>query len=52
MFERLVPNLRAIGLLTPRVMERYQRMGFGEFVHMPASDKLSEADLLGNPSPA
>ncbi len=52
MFERLVPNLRAIGLLTPRVMERYERMGFGEFVHMPASDKLTEADLLGSPSAA
>ena len=52
MFERLVPNLRAIGLLTPRVMERYERMGFGEFVHMPASDKLTEADLLGTPSAA
>src|SRR3954453_10322053 len=27
MFSRLVPNLRAIGLMTPRVLERYDRVG-------------------------
>ena len=32
MFQRLAPNLRSIGLLTPRIMPQYERMGLGEFV--------------------
>jgi hypothetical protein len=46
MFQRLVPNLRAIGLLTPRILPRYQKIGLGEFVNLPASDKMSDADLI------
>lgn len=43
MFRRLVPNLRAIGLLTPRVVPHYHRIGLGEYVDLPATDALSEA---------
>lgn len=45
MFSRLVPNLRSIGLLTPRVQQRYDRMGFGEFVDLPPTDELDDAEL-------
>ena len=43
MFRRLVPNLRAIGLLTPRIMPHYQRAGLAEFVDLPSTDTLSDA---------
>jgi hypothetical protein len=46
MFKRLVPNLKTIGLLTPRVQSRYERMGLGEFVDLPATDEMDEATLL------
>lgn len=42
MFRRLVPNLRAIGLLTPRMVPRYERIGLGEYVDLPATDALGE----------
>ena len=47
MFERLVPNLRAIGLLTERVMPRYARVGLGQYFHMPSTDALDDDQLLG-----
>lgn len=47
MFERLVPNLRAIGLLTPRVMPRYERVGLGRYFGMPSTDLLDDDQLLG-----
>jgi hypothetical protein len=31
MFSRLVPNLRDIGLLTPRIMPHYERMGLARY---------------------
>ncbi|MGC6417546.1 MAG: ferritin-like domain-containing protein [Bradymonadia bacterium] len=43
MFKRLVPNLRAIGLLTPRILHRYEKVGLGEFIHLPATDELGDA---------
>ena len=42
MFRRLVPNLRAIGLLTPRVLPHYHRIGLGEYVDLPATDALGD----------
>ncbi len=46
MFERLVPNLRAIGLLTKRVMPRYERVGLGRYFRMPSTDQLDDEQLL------
>ena len=43
MFKRLVPNLRAIGLLTPRILHRYEKVGLGEFIHLQATDELGDA---------
>jgi len=46
MFKRLVPNLRAIGLLTPRIMPRYAKAGLAEFFDLPSSDKLTPEDMV------
>ncbi|MEE2788070.1 MAG: ferritin-like domain-containing protein [Myxococcota bacterium] len=46
MFNRLVPNLKAIGLLSPRVQGRYERMGLGEFVDLPATDQMTDEAIL------
>lgn len=46
MFRRLVPNLRDIGLLTPRIYPQYEKIGLSEFIHLNASDKMSDNDLM------
>ena len=46
MFKRLVPNLRAIGLLTPRIMPRYADIGLADFVNLSASDELSDSEII------
>ncbi|AKT44085.1 ferritin-like domain-containing protein [Chondromyces crocatus] len=46
MFSRLVPNLREIGLLTPRVMPRYEEAGLMRYFEGAAADKLTAAQLL------
>ena len=46
MFKRLVPNLRAIGLLTPRIYPQYEKIGLAEFIHLNASDGLTDTELL------
>ncbi len=46
MFKRLVPNLRAIGLLTPRIYPQYEKIGLAEFVHLNASDGLTDQELM------
>jgi hypothetical protein len=33
LFARVVPNLRRLGLLTPRVREAFDRLGILEFEH-------------------
>ena len=33
LFARVVPNLRRLGLLTPRVREAFERLGILEFEH-------------------
>lgn len=47
MFRRLVPNLRAIGLLTPRVVPHYERIGLGAYVDLPSTDALAESAGAG-----
>ncbi|MBZ4419856.1 ferritin-like domain-containing protein [Myxococcus sp. RHST-1-4] len=51
MFSRLVPNLREIGLLTPRVMPRYEAVGLMKYFHGAAADQLTAEQLLGDPAP-
>ncbi len=46
MFRRLVPNLRAIGLLTPRIMPHYASLGLGEYFDLPSSDTLTQVELV------
>jgi hypothetical protein len=49
MFSRLVPNLREIGLLTERVMPRYEAVGLMQYFHGPAADQLNAEQLLTDP---
>jgi hypothetical protein len=46
MFTRLVPNLRAIGLLGPRVQERYAAAGLMKYFGGAAADALSGEQML------
>jgi hypothetical protein len=46
MFSRLVPNLREIGLLSPRVMKRYEKVGLMQYFGGLAADKLTAEQLL------
>ncbi len=48
MFKRLVPNLKAIGLLTPRVMPRYEKVGLGQYFGGRPSDELRDEELLAS----
>jgi hypothetical protein len=46
MFSRLMPNLREIGLLGPRMREHYERVGLMKYVGGAAADQLSGAQML------
>jgi hypothetical protein len=46
MFSRLVPNLREIGLLTPRIMPAYDRVGLMQYFGGKSADKLTGDELL------
>jgi len=48
MFSRLVPNLREIGLLTPRIIPRYEEVGLMKYFGGLAADKLSAEKLLSD----
>jgi hypothetical protein len=48
MFSRLVPNLREIGLLTPRIMPRYEQHGLMRYFDGLAADKLTADKLLAD----
>lgn len=50
MFSRLVPNLREIGLISPRILPRYDEVGLLRYFNGAAADKLSADDLLQIPS--
>jgi hypothetical protein len=45
-FSRLVPNLREIGLLTPRIMPSYEKAGLSQYFGGAAADKLSGDQML------
>ena len=46
MFARLVPNLREIGLLSDRIMPRYEKVGLMRYFGGAAADKLSGQSML------
>lgn len=46
MFSRLVPNLREIGLLTPRILPRYEEAGLSQYFTGLSADRLSGDDLV------
>ena len=48
MFRRIVPNLKRIGLLGPRVRPRYAQAGLLEFEHGRAAPELTAEDLLAD----
>jgi hypothetical protein len=47
MFHRLIPNLREIGLLTPRVRPRYEAAGLAPYFEGPSADRITEERLVG-----
>ena len=49
MFSRLVPNLREIGLMSPRILPRYAEAGLMQYFRGPAADRLSAEQLLEAP---
>jgi hypothetical protein len=46
MFSRLVPNLREIGLMSPRILPHYDKEGLLRYMGGLAADKLSSEQLL------
>lgn len=48
MFSRLVPNLREIGLLTPRILPHYERVGLLAYFDGKAADQLTGDQMLSD----
>ena len=48
LFSRLIPNLKAIGLLSDRVRPRYEELGLLRYEGGKAADQLSLSELLNN----
>jgi len=46
MFSRLVPNLREIGLLSPRIQQRYEQVGLMRYFDGAAADQLSGSQFI------
>jgi hypothetical protein len=46
MFSRLVPNLREIGLMSPRILPHYEQVGLMQYFGGAAADRLSGAQML------
>ena len=46
MFNRLIPNLKAIGLLSDRIKPRYQTLGLLQFENGLSADRITLTDLL------
>jgi hypothetical protein len=51
MFSRLVPNLREIGLISPRVRGRYEEFGLLQYIGGPSADRLDEDRLVSQLDP-
>ncbi|MDP3275478.1 MAG: ferritin-like domain-containing protein [Deltaproteobacteria bacterium] len=46
MFSRLVPNLREIGLMSPRIMKRYEEAGLMQYFGGLSADKLTGDQMI------
>jgi hypothetical protein len=46
MFSRLVPNLREIGLLSPRIQRRYDEVGLMKYFNGRSADQLSGDQMI------
>ncbi|MCX8000461.1 MAG: hypothetical protein N3A69_16160, partial [Leptospiraceae bacterium] len=46
LFSRLIPNLKAIGLLSDRIKPRYEELGLLRFEDGKSADRLSLNELL------
>lgn len=46
MFRRLVPNLRAIGLMSPRIQKKYERAGMMKYFGGRAADQISGDEMI------
>jgi hypothetical protein len=46
MFSRLVPNLREIGLMSPRILPHYDRVGLMKYFDGVAADKLTGEQMI------
>ena len=46
MFTRLVPNLREIGLVSPRVLPRYDKVGLLQYMGGLAADRLDGEGMI------
>ncbi len=47
LFNRLIPNIKKIGLLSDRLRPRYEDLGLLRYENEKSADMLSENDLLG-----
>jgi hypothetical protein len=45
LFMRIVPNLRKLGLITPRVREAFERLEIIQFEHLNTDDQDRELGL-------
>ncbi len=48
MFGRMVPNLREIGLLSPRILPHYERVGLAAYMGGLAADKLTGDQMIAD----
>ena len=48
MFERLIPNLDYIGLMTPRIRPHYEKFGMLDFIKGKNASQLSENDMVAD----
>ncbi|MBW2454129.1 MAG: ferritin-like domain-containing protein [Deltaproteobacteria bacterium] len=46
MFKRLVPNLREIGLMSPRIQPAYEKVGMMRYFDLASADQLSGEQLV------
>ncbi len=48
MFRRLIPNLRAIGLMSPRILPHYERAGLMRYYEGRSADQLTGEQILAD----
>jgi len=46
LFTRMIPNLKAIGLLSNRIRPKYEQLGILKYEHGKAADQLTAEDLV------